>query len=208
MNPDLTPVRISLAQIARAAQTLARAFHTDSWLTRLFPVEALRARTLPLLFAPGVRYGCLFGEVYATPELDGIAIWLTPGNTTLTFWRMFRAGMLAVPFHVGLSVVQRMLPMVNYTEKLRHRLAPPKHWYLFQIGVAPERQGGGIGKALLDPVLARADAAHVSCYLETQTEANVRFYEKRGFRVMAEGGAPGDALPLWAMLRLPLSSKS
>lgn len=69
--------------------------------------------------------------------------------------------------------------------------------------VAPAHQGRGIGGALLQPVLAQADRNRMRCYLETQHERNVAFYEKRGFQVQAQGRIPGPELELWIMTRDP-----
>jgi GNAT superfamily N-acetyltransferase len=54
-------------------------------------------------------------------------------------------------------------------------------WYLSIIAVAPKAQGRGIGRRLLEPTLAEADAAGVDCYLETFTLRNLKFYERMGF---------------------------
>ena len=53
----------------------------------------------------------------------------------------------------------------------------------------------------MQPVLARAEAEKLPCYLETSTEKNVAFYSKRGFTVVNEGVVPGSDLHVWAMMR-------
>jgi hypothetical protein len=40
-----------------------------------------------------------------------------------------------------------------------------------------------------------------SFYLETQTERNVAFYQKRGFEVVSDGVVPDHEVRIWAMLR-------
>ncbi|GAB1508530.1 ribosomal protein S18-alanine N-acetyltransferase [Actinophytocola sp. KF-1] len=51
------------------------------------------------------------------------------------------------------------------------------------IGVDPEWQGKGVGKALLRALLARADAAAAPVYLEVRTDnaAAIGLYEAHGF---------------------------
>jgi len=71
------------------------------------------------------------------------------------------------------------------------------------IGVKPESRGLGIGSRLLQPVLEKADAAYLPCYLETETESNVAFCEKRGFAVATAQSVPGHDLKLWTMIRQP-----
>ena len=62
------------------------------------------------------------------------------------------------------------------------------HWYLAVLGTDPERQGEGIGRRVLRPVLEECDRLEMPAYLETGTERNVAFYTRHGFRVTDEVG--------------------
>ena len=75
------------------------------------------------------------------------------------------------------------------------------HWHLWSLAVAPSAQGSGIGGALLQPVLVKADVDHQICYLDTFSEANVNFYKKYGFYVVQEGKIKPDGPRVWAMVR-------
>jgi GNAT superfamily N-acetyltransferase len=87
---------------------------------------------------------------------------------------------------------------------LLHRAAvPPEHWYLMLLGVDPPRQGQGVGGALIAPVLAKADAANLPCYLETTKTRNVPFYRKHDFEVVVEDDLPGGGFHFWTMRRDP-----
>jgi len=91
-------------------------------------------------------------------------------------------------------------------DKIHKQIMDDKpHWYLWVLGVAPDSQGKGIGSRLIQPVLDCSDKEQISCYLETETERNVAFYEKRGFEVVSEGEVPGYDLKLWSLLREPLA---
>ena len=57
-------------------------------------------------------------------------------------------------------------------------------WYLSIVGVAPEAQGRGLGKQLLLPTLAEADAAGDQCYLETFSARSIHFYDRLGFHTL------------------------
>jgi ribosomal protein S18 acetylase RimI-like enzyme len=59
------------------------------------------------------------------------------------------------------------------------------HWHLGPIGVHPEFQGRGAGKAMLAAFLAMVDEQGLPAYLETDVERNVVLYEKFGFKVIA-----------------------
>jgi GNAT superfamily N-acetyltransferase len=75
-------------------------------------------------------------------------------------------------------------------------------WFLSTLVVHPERQGTGVGSALLRDGLAQADLGESSVTVQTSTPENVRFYKRHGFEVIEAldelyPGAP----PLWTMRR-------
>ena len=201
----IDPVFLEASQKERASEVLTEAFHDDPMWTTIFPDSTERARSLGWLWEALMGYCLVYGEVYTTAEVRGAACWLSPGNTELNFWRSLRTGlgfMRAVMKYEGDSR-RRFLDAVDYMDKVHKSLMKRPHWYLWALGVAPEYQGQGIGGTLIQPVLARSDAEGLPCYLETQNEANVAFYQKRGFEVLSETGIPGQDVRVWAMLKEP-----
>jgi ribosomal protein S18 acetylase RimI-like enzyme len=79
----------------------------------------------------------------------------------------------------------------------------PKHFYLAALGVAPARQGKGLGSRLMQPVLELCDADRVPAYLESSKESNIAFYARHGFRVTREIALPRGPT-IYAMWREPL----
>jgi ribosomal protein S18 acetylase RimI-like enzyme len=71
------------------------------------------------------------------------------------------------------------------TEWARHE-PKSQHWHLGPIGVLPSHQGKGIGSILMERFCNEVDACKADAYLETDVDKNVRFYEKFGFKVIAE----------------------
>ena len=69
------------------------------------------------------------------------------------------------------------------------------------VGVIPARHRQGFGRALLRPVLDRADAEGLPCYLETAQPENVAFYQKLGFDIIADMVEPRSRLRLWTFRR-------
>ena len=61
-----------------------------------------------------------------------------------------------------------------------------QHWHLGPIGVLPAHQGSGIGSMLMERFCMEVDACQATAYLETDLDKNVRFYERFGFKVVAE----------------------
>lgn len=184
---------------------LAWAFQSDPIYCELFPDSDVRHKALANMFSGVVGYALRYGEALTTPEIRGVACWLPPGNAEVTLWRIARTGFGLVRGILGYSqeARKRFLAGITHTEAVHKRLMTVPHWYLWLLGVAPDRQGHGYGSALLQPILARADEAGLPCYLETQTERNVTFYQRRGFEVAETGPLPGVHLPVWHMVRSP-----
>jgi ribosomal protein S18 acetylase RimI-like enzyme len=203
MMRDSEIVRLEANQQSQAGEVLARAFHDDPLYTLVIPEGDKRARALPWLFDKVVRYSLLYGEVYTTPAVDGVACWLPPGRTKLTLGRMVRSGLHATPLKMGLAAYRRFDAYMGYADAVHARYAPEPHWYLWAIGVAPASQGKGIGSSLIQPILEQADAGGTACYLETEMERNIRFYEKHGFEVVGGGKVPELGIQVWAMVREP-----
>ncbi|HEV2582867.1 MAG TPA: GNAT family N-acetyltransferase [Ktedonobacteraceae bacterium] len=195
------PIPLKAQHCKQASGVLGRAFHQDPMMRLIVPDDAKRARLLPSFFAIAARYCLFYGEGYITPELDGVACWLRPGDTTPGIGRLVRIGIRGAPVGIGLPGLRRFMDVSRYADEVHARCVPGKHWYLWCIGVDPARQGQGIGGRLMQPVLAKASAEGVPCYLETMNEANLPFYEKYGFIVVNDGVVPRHGLRAWAMLR-------
>ena len=61
-----------------------------------------------------------------------------------------------------------------------------QHWHLGPAGGLPSHQGKGIGTNLLSRFCQEVDACLSPAYLETDTDKNVRFYERFGFEIVKE----------------------
>ena len=71
-----------------------------------------------------------------------------------------------------------------------------------RIPGVPDRSSARLGLGTA-PVLAKADAAGLPCYLETMKTRNVPFYRKHGFEVIVEDDLPGGGFHFWTMRRDP-----
>jgi GNAT superfamily N-acetyltransferase len=67
---------------------------------------------------------------------------------------------------------------------------------------AAERQGRGLGTALMQPTLERCTREALPAYLEATCERNARLYERLGFHLIGELQYGGSE-PLRLMLRPP-----
>jgi ribosomal protein S18 acetylase RimI-like enzyme len=78
---------------------------------------------------------------------------------------------------------------------------PEPHWYLNLLATHPDWQRQGLGGALMDVMFERADSEGLTCYLETETPANVAYYRHHGFEIRSEWDVPQAGPHMWGMLR-------
>jgi GNAT superfamily N-acetyltransferase len=204
MTTEAEVVQLSRTQVRHAGEVLARAFHEDPIWLWVQPDESRRARLLLWFMEAWVRYCHKHGEVQLTAgKVEGVAVWIPPGKFPLSVVGIILAGWILAPLKFGPAAFGRFTSGMNYLERLHKRDVPPRHWYLATLGVDPPRQGQGVGGALIQPVLARADADGLSCYLETEREINVTFYKRHGFEVVVEVDLPRGGPHIWTMRREP-----
>jgi GNAT superfamily N-acetyltransferase len=152
-----------------------------------------------------VHYSIVNGEVYSTKNLNAVACWLLPRKCSFTLARLVlsRFQLPLAVFGFPSLARHRAMGIFDYLEKIQRNCIAEPHYYLMALGVSPHMQGKGIGSKLIEPVLQQADVMGYKCYLETETEINVKFYEKNGFHVEQEFIVPKHGLKYWAMIRNP-----
>jgi ribosomal protein S18 acetylase RimI-like enzyme len=204
---DANIVRLTESLVPAAAAMLARAFHDDPLMRYTIPDPDERARLLPAMYATMLRFGMLAGEVHATANApEGVAIWMPP-NAKWSRENMEASGMHNIPTLIGDHAYQRYREVVGREWQARLREIPGPGWYLFILGVEPRVQRRGLGGALMRPVLDRADAEQLVCYLETENERNVAFYLKHGFDLIVSEEAGSSGVRFWTFSRLPKKTR-
>lgn len=194
-------IPLEISQIDKAAKMLARAFKNDSEVVHYFPDEADRYKLLPMYHLV-LKYGLNHGETYTTsPELEGIAVWLPPGETDLSMWKMIKCGAWSLPFTMRINFLYKYLNSLSNVKSSHHKNAASPHWYLFMIGVDPEYHGKGFASRLINPMLERIDREHLPCYLETTEKIYVPMYEHFGFKIVEFNNLSETPIGFWAMLR-------
>ena len=198
-------VRLREHQVEAVAGVLARAFHKDPLAIHMLPNQDERSLWLPLHFEKAVLLGHLFGEVYTTSgDPLGAAIWYPPDRWQLTPEQLEEASVGELAEKLPEGAFERFLTAVAYVE-MRHKKAMPEpHWYLAVVGVDRNAQGTGIGGALIEPVLEKADCHQLTCYLETAEAENERFYSRLGFTLVAKDVEPSSGLDFWTFRRNPI----
>ena len=202
MPLDLELTVLSESALSEAAAIQARAFFDDPLFEFVFPDERDRQERLAWTMRMGLTYGQRFGRVDTTAgTMLGHAVWLPPGETQIADERLADAGFVDPADHMGEEALGRFGAFMEQIAPIHERLVPDPHWYLMILGVDPPYQGQGVGSALLQATLARADAEERPCYLETAKSRNVAFYRKHGFDVLEETDIARGGPHVWLMMR-------
>jgi GNAT superfamily N-acetyltransferase len=202
-----SPVRLGVSDIESASHTLARAFENDPFFRQLFPHPATRQQDTVRSLRCLLRFAVCHGEVYATSSgMEGVALWAPPEMTRVgSLWHFIETGAIWLPLTVGVRFMRRIMAYLRHTERHWARLAPEPHWYLQVLGVAPEHQGHGYSRRLMEGQLQRIAEAGLPCCLDTENPKNLSFYEHLGFRRLEETVIPGIEGPVrcWLFRRDP-----
>lgn len=182
-------------EATRLATALAAAFYDDPLFRWFSPDDRRRGMMLPSFFEVFGEAFATHGEAYTDDDVAGAALWAAPHTDPLSAEPVYAERLEEI---VGIDA-PRMFDVVEIFEA--H--APQQPYYHLQfLGVSPQRQGVGLGGALMAPILERCDRDGVPAYLEATTHRNRALYERHGFRAHGEIPLPGGPV-LWRMWRDP-----
>ncbi|HKP18424.1 MAG TPA: GNAT family N-acetyltransferase [Gaiellaceae bacterium] len=191
-------VRRAVAADADTLTTvLARAFFDDPVMRWAIPSDDRRREIDGPLFELFVRAYLPLGETYSAASGGGAALWAPPGGEAVP--ADDAEAFAAKIEQIAGPDATRLFELIGLMEE--HHPHEPLY-YLQLLGVDPGLQGRGIGSALLDRVLARADRESLPAYLEATSGLNRKLYEKHGFVATAEVTLPGGP-PFYSMWREP-----
>ena len=196
-------LRLSRADLEWATEFLTNVFLIGTPITKLFSTPDAE-RQLRYFMRCNCALALNIGECYGTAARDGLALWLRPGRTSMSFADMWNAGMFWAPVKYGLISGAKVIGFAHHIDMMHKRNAPMPHYYLFLTGVDPMQQRQGISTALLGDMLQRLDLERMPVYLETQSAGNVDIYEKLDFTVVEKRPFPLTPNVFnWGMLRKP-----
>ena len=190
--------------IEACARVLAMAFQDDPGTINFEPDDEPRRRVLPAFFRSFVAASLdEDGDILVAGQpIEGVASWFGPDHHGPSPDAMGANGFGDVLAVAGPESAERLLAMVGEIERQHTLLADGPHFRLEFYGVLPERQGTGLGSALIEHAHARADELGLPTYLETMSERNVGFYQRRGYAVVGEF-VVGGSTRAWGMVRQP-----
>jgi len=178
--------------IGAAVAALADAFFDDPVVGFVFPDPAARAAQLPVWWRYFLDHRDLDGEVLVANGGQAAAVWASPvprrgpeGDVVAMLSALIGAD----------TALARLRALAVVGEA--HPSEP--HWYLLAVGTWRDAQGRGLGRTVVEPVLARCDAAGLPAYLESSNDRNLTFYERLGFVATGRIEVPGGPhlTPMW-----------
>jgi GNAT superfamily N-acetyltransferase len=190
-------VRAGEADIQVLSQVIAGAFFPLAPCQWLIPDQTARRDILPGYFAMYLQHAISDGLVHTTPGRDAAALWLPLGPQP----PQPPDGYDELLPEVTGPWIERF---VAFDAELdAHHLTGVEHHHLAILAVRPDRQGQGIGSALLDAYHAVLDDKNTVAYLEASDERTRRIYLHHNY---VDYGTPiqlADGPHMFPMTRRP-----
>lgn len=190
-------VRADTGQLDLVSALVAQAFESLAVTQWLVPAESERRRRLKANFRIFIEHAFEHGHVELTADHAAVAVWF---------------------HHDG----EEIPPPPDYDERLifvsgphlarfrqldaafdAHHPHDVMHHHLAFLAVHPDRQGEGIGSALMAPHHVRLDKAGTGAYLEASSTRARDLYLRHGYVVQGGPFYLPDGPPMWPMWREP-----
>ncbi|MFC9114691.1 MULTISPECIES: GNAT family N-acetyltransferase [Streptomyces] len=189
----------------RVVRLLDEAFQDDPVSSWVFPGEEYRRTTHHRLMAAFTDATLAEGRVDLAEDGSACALWMSvpaddpghgdEGNGSDEFAELRRA---VDPDNERVELIGRLTAGIHPQGRA--------HEYLWMIGVAPGRQGEGLGTALIGTVLDRCDREGRPAYLEASSERSARLYRRLGFEPVGEPLRLPDGPLMYPLWREPRTS--
>ncbi len=186
---------------------LDEAFRNDPVSSWVFPGEEYRRRTHHRLMAAFTDAVLADGRIDLTEDGAACALWLSvPADEHAGAGPDDGSGadVEDIPARIR-EAVDPENERVESIARLTDGIHPSgrAHEYLWMIGVVPERQGEGLGTALIESVLDRCDREGLPAYLEASSARGKALYERLGFEFTGRALDLPDGPRMWPMWREP-----
>lgn len=197
-------IKLDLANKKKAAEVVAASFYDYPMFAVYFPDPDKRTRLLPWYLGNVLNCAIRYGEAFTTPDFSGVIFILPPGHTKISLAEYSRNGFFLTPFRLGLRDYTNSQACEKFVADTHEKLMTGRlHYYLWGLAVDPGKKRTGVGTALMQPLLAKADREKMPIYLETHDQRNVAYYQKMGFELIHEDVIPKFNLDIWCMVREP-----
>lgn len=195
-------IKLDLASRKRAAEVVAASFYDYPMFAVYFPDPDKRTRLLPWYLGNVLNCAIRYGEAFTTADFSGVIFILPPGHTKITLAEYSRNGFFLTPFRLGLRDYINSQACEKFVADTHEKLMSGQlHYYLWGLTVDPGKKRTGVGTALMQPLLDKADDEKMPVYLETHDQRNVAYYQRTGFELIHQDMIPKYNLDIWCMRR-------
>ncbi|MFE5187082.1 GNAT family N-acetyltransferase [Streptomyces sp. NPDC056628] len=176
---------------------LDAAFQNDPVSNWVFPGEEHRRTIHPRLMAAFTDVVLAHGRIDLTEDGTACALWMSVPADAPEQDDEGPAQLRAAvdPDNERVELIGRLTAGIHPAGRA--------HEYLWMIAAAPERQGQGLGTALITSVLDRCDQEGLGAYLEASSARSRVLYERLGFTLEGRPLDLPDGPRMWPMWREP-----
>ena len=179
-----------------ASNVLAEAFAADPWFRWLYPDDATWNARAAAWFGLVLDRAFSKGHTYVT---DGGAVnWIPPDV------HFPEPGDVAAAVELLASQIgERASAAFGVIGAAGAAFPDEPRFHCVYVGVRPDKQGHGLGRALLGRVLDVCDRDGLPASLTSTNDANLPLYRSLGFREIGEVPIPGTGRSMRPMWRAP-----
>jgi GNAT superfamily N-acetyltransferase len=185
-------VQATADRVPQLAELLGEAFADDPML--VWPFGTGRTEMITDFFRTFDERIAMLGWLFEAGAGTGVAAWIPPGSDE---------AMMDVDRAIRPTLASAGARHAEMWEWIAGNFPDEPFWYLDHIAVDAPHRGSGVGGALIRYGLTFADRDDVPAFLETGRPENVGYYERRGFRTVADDDAPGGGPHIWFMRYTP-----
>ena len=161
---------------------LTKAFKDNKSVNYLVKQDARRMERIRSLMSYSFETCLMFGEIFITDDKAGCALTLLPGKKKLTL----KSLLLDIELVIKSIGVTNLRKVFARESKIKNLQQQGPMYYLWFIGVDPNKQHKGCGSLLLNYVITQAKLKGLAVTLETSTLHNLPWYKKFGFEIYNE----------------------
>ncbi|CAK4197676.1 unnamed protein product [Aphanomyces euteiches] len=166
---------------------LCHLYYHEVCLSRLHDVDQLKRPST-------------YGGVVEAEDGNGTVYWLPRNQYPLGLWKELKSGMITLPFQVGFRPLSRIVRHYHESEKYTLEHASANAGWICVVGVAPEGQGKGHCRRMMETAIDAMRAQGMDeIWLTTDKDVNVTIYKKLGFQVMTEKVISSSGVKSWTM---------
>ncbi|MCZ4223528.1 GNAT family N-acetyltransferase [Pedobacter rhodius] len=158
-----------LSQSFDANQSVNYVIHQDN--KRIRRIQALMAYSFNVCFQ--------FGNVYLTDDRTACALILFPDKK--------KTSLKTISWDIKLIIksfgILNIYKVLSRESKIKKHQPNELMYYLWFVGVLPERQNTGRGTQLINEIIKDSKRIGRAIYLETSTVKNIPWYKKFGFEI-------------------------